>query len=307
MHASVLFNFIWNKLVTLLFPLLSFFCGLALASVSFQVRLRTVLSAVLAKLLIPLVIIYNMVFYQEGQLALVGLSILAAILLYACYVMLFHDRLQALCASYTNIGWLGLPIAMAIFGSEVSGAMIALYIGGSLFGNVWAVSAVSSASPPLQQVIKKVLLSPPVIALVIAAILRFCNIHQLTQHTEIDGVYLIAKWAMSFAGMCVLGMWLRHTRVAAQDLIRSSQIALFKLLCGVVFCLWVYLFISDVAVHSAITVIFLMFCLPPAANIVALETHYQGTGTSAKYIAAGTIVSCVLILIYAVIWHIWGA
>ena len=38
-----------------------------------------------------------------------------------------------------------------------------------------------------------------------------------------------------------------------------------------------------------------MFCLPPAANIVALETHYQGTGRSAAYIASGTIVSCVLL------------
>ena len=39
-----------------------------------------------------------------------------------------------------------------------------------------------------------------------------------------------------------------------------------------------------------------MFCLPPAANIVALETHYQGTGRSAAYIASGTIVSCVCVL-----------
>lgn len=289
--------------MTLIFPLLSFFCGLALASVSFQAKLKTVLSTLLAKLLIPLVIIYNMVFYQDGQLALVALSILAAILLYASYVGLFHDRLQALCASYTNIGWLGLPIAMAIFGPEVSGAMIALYIGGSLFGNVWAVSAVSSTSQPFLQVIKKVLFSPPVTALLIAAILRVLQLHQLTEHVLIDHVYSVAKWGMSFAGMCVLGMWLRHTRVSTPDLILSSKIALFKVLCGLLFCALVYWFVPNTAVHSAISVIFLMFCLPPAANIVALETHYQGTGTSAKYIAAGTIVSCVLILVYAVIWH----
>lgn len=289
--------------MTLIFPLLSFFCGLALASVSFQAKLKTVLSTLLAKLLIPLVIIYNMVFYQDGQLALVGLSILAAILLYASYVGLFHDRLQALCASYTNIGWLGLPIAMAIFGPEMSGAMIALYIGGSLFGNVWAVSAVSSTSQPFLQVIKKVLFSPPVTALLIAAILRVLQLHQLTEHVLIDHVYSVAKWGMSFAGMCVLGMWLRHTRVSTSDLILSSKIALFKVLCGLLFCALVYWFVPNTAVHSAISVIFLMFCLPPAANIVALETHYQGTGTSAKYIAAGTIVSCALILVYAVIWH----
>lgn len=291
--------------MSLIFPLLSFLCGLVLASVPMQAQLKTVLSTLLAKLLIPIVIIYNMVFYQNGHLALVLLSVVAAIGLYLVYTRLFHDRLQALCASYTNIGWLGLPIAMAIFGSEVSGAMIALYIGCSLFGNVWAVSAVSSTAQPIVEVMKKVLLSPPVIALCIAALLRGLEVHQLSEHRWIDGGYLIAKWGMSFAGMCVLGMWLRHTRVTVSDLLQSSKIALFKLLCGAVFCVLIYFFIPNQALHHSIAVIFLLFCLPPAANIVALETHYQGTGTSAKYIAAGTIISCVVISIYAMTWHVF--
>jgi hypothetical protein len=50
---------------------------------------------------------------------------------------------------------------------------------------------------------------------------------------------------------------------------------------------------------------FLLFCLPPAANIVALETHYQGTGTSAKDIASGTIVSCVVVMLYGVVLHLF--
>jgi len=29
-----------------------------------------------------------------------------------------------------------------------------------------------------------------------------------------------------------------------------------------------------------------------------LETHYQGTGDSARYIAAGTMVSCAMIVLY---------
>ena len=45
------------------------------------------------------------------------------------------------------------------------------------------------------------------------------------------------------------------------------------------------------------------FLLPPAANIVALETHYQGTGYSAKYIASGTIASSILIGVYGVVVH----
>ncbi len=291
----------------ILFPLFSFLCGLLLASVKTQAKLRVILSNILAKLLIPIVIIYNMVFYKEGQLALVGLSILAAIMLYVFYVLLFKDRLQALCCSYTNIGWLGLPIAMSIFGAEVSGAMIALYIGGSLFGNIWATSAVSQTIQAPWLVIKNLVRSPPVIALLIAAVLSGLGVDQMKQHVLIDHLYLAAKWAMSFAGMCVLGMWLRHTRIGVADLIQSSKIALFKLLCGIVFCSLIYLLIDNSAIHQAIAAIFFIFCLPPAANIVALETSFQGTGRSAKYIAAGTVVSCVVIAIYAGLWQVFGA
>ncbi len=58
-------------------------------------------------------------------------------------------------------------------------------------------------------------------------------------------------------------------------------------MCGVA-----YRFLPIPNVNQYIGVMFLMFCLPPAANIVALETHYQGTGRSAAYIASGTIMSC---------------
>lgn len=287
--------------MSLLFPLFSFVCGLLLASTPYATLIKTRLSSLLARGLIPIVIIYNMVFYREGSMSLMLLSLGSAILLFSFYSMLFKDRLQALCFSYTNIAWLGFPVAIALFGPEVSAPMIALYIGGSLFGNVWAVSAVSSTPQALFSIIRKVIQSPPVIALGIALLCRLLQVQNLQQHQWIDGIYNLAKWGMSFTGMCVLGMWLRHTRVAKQDLIDSSKIALLKMLCGAVICALVYVFFPIPNLPHAIAVLFLLFCLPPAANIVALETHYQGTGTSAKYIAAGTMVSCLIILLYALV------
>ena len=67
--------------------------------------------------------------------------------------------------------------------------------------------------------------------------------------------------------------------------------------------MWINLFIHSYSKNQYIGVMFLIFCLPPAANIVALETHYLGTGESARYIAAGTIVSCILVFIYGSILH----
>lgn len=67
-----------------------------------------------------------------------------------------------------------------------------------------------------------------------------------------------------------------------------------------------YRYLAIPHIEQYIGVMFLLFCLPPAANIVALETHYQGTGTSAKYIASGTIISCAVVSIYGLLLHVFA-
>ena len=100
-------------------------------------------------------------------------------------------------------------------------------------------------------------------------------------------------------------MWLQQTKVYKKDLLRSSRVAALKLSCGVVLCGLTYWLIPIANIEQYIGVMFLLFCLPPAANIVALETHYQGTGTSAKDIASGTIVSCVVVMLYGGVLHLF--
>lgn len=290
--------------VSALLPLLGFFSGLILANSSFSPQLRAVFSAFLSRLFIPIVIIYNMVFYQAGSLSLMLFSFFSAILLFFIYFLLSKDRLQALCFSYTNMAWLGFPIAIALFGEEISSAMIAIYVGGSIFGNVWAVASVSTTPLALGDMFKKVLKSPPVVALLLAALFRVLQLQTLEDHQWIEAIYQFSKWGMVFTGMSVLGMWLRKTKVHWVDLIYSFKIALLKVFCGLVFCSFAYYFLAIANIHEYIGVMFLLFCLPPAANIVALETHYQGTGVSAKYIASGTIVSCVICVLYGAVVHL---
>ena len=288
--------------MALVLPILAFITGFLLAQLSITETIKPVLSAWLARLLIPVVIVYNMVFYQPGSMSLMLFSFCSAFLLFFAYLVFSKDRLLALCASYTNMGWLGFPFAMALFGPSASATIVALYIGMSLFGNAWSVTAVTTTPQSKLSILKKVLSSPPCISMFCAIVLRILGVQHI-EHPAIHWVYEVAKFAMTFAGMCVLGMWLRRTKVGIDDLIYSTKAQLFKLICGVVLCGLSYRFlpIPDIAQH--IGVMFLMFCLPPAANIVALETHYQGTGRSAAYIAAGTIVSCVCIAIYAVFLH----
>ena len=292
--------------MALLFPVLSFICGLILANSKFSATLKSWLSLLLARLFIPVVIIYNMVFYKSGSIALILFAFFSCFILFFIYLKLSKDRLASLCFSYTNMAWLGFPIAIAIFGIENSMAMIPLYIGVSIFGNSWAVTSVSSAPQSRLELLKKMLQSPPVIALMISGALRCFDVQHFQNDDWVNWMYTAAKWSMSFAGMCVLGMWLRKTKVYLDDLVISSKLAVLKILCGVVLCTLAYLFLPVPHIHEYIGVMFLLFCLPPAANIVALETHYQGTGISAQYIASGTIVSCVVCVIYGVVVHILG-
>ncbi len=289
--------------MALLFPVLSFICGLILANYNASNFLKSWLSLLLARVFIPIVIIYNMVFYKSGSIELILFSFFSCFILFFLYLKLSKDRLASLCFSYTNMAWLGFPIAIAIFGAEHSMAMIPLYIGVSIFGNSWAVTSVSSAPQSKASLFKKMLSSPPIIALIIAGILRCFDVQQFQNELVVEWIYTLAKWCMSFAGMCVLGMWLRKTKVYLEDVLISAKLAVLKMLCGLVLCTLAYFFLPISHIESYIGVMFLLFCLPPAANIVALETHYQGTGISAKYIASGTIVSCVVCVMYGVVIH----
>ncbi|NNH79181.1 permease [Acinetobacter sp. ANC 5380] len=290
--------------MALFLPLFGFLCGWGLASTQFSAALKPLFASLLARFFIPVVIIYTMVFYQAGSLSLMIFSFVVAIFMFYAFHFIFKDKLRALCVSYVNLAWLGFPFALALFGPEISAAMVALYVGGSIFGNIWAVTAVSLEAQPFSTMIKKVALSPPVFALLIALICRIAGLQHLQQHDWLDIIYSFAKVGMSFTGMCVLGMWLRHTKVHVEDLLRSGKIFLIKIIVGVVICSLTYFFIPIPNIENYIGVMFLLFCLPPAANIVALETHYQGTGTSAKYIASGTIMSCVVVMLYGVILHL---
>lgn len=287
-----------------LLPIFGFLCGLGLASISGTSALKSIFSSMLVRCFIPAVIIYNMVFYQAGSLALMLFSFSVAIIMLYLFRWILKDNLRALCVSYLNLAWLGFPFALALFGPEISAAMVALYVGGSIFGNIWAVMAVSTEKLPWSSVAKKVAMSPPVFALMIAGFCRLIGLQHLEDHQLLDLLYQAAKIGMSFTGMCVLGMWLRQTKVQWVDLLNSSRIYAMKLAVGAVICSLTYWLIPIPQIEKYIGVMFMLFCLPPAANIVALETHYQGTGVSARYIASGTIMSCVVVTIYGLILHL---
>jgi malate permease and related proteins len=290
--------------MALILPLIGFLVGYL--GVEKLKPIRPFLAASLARVLIPGLIIYNMVFYQQGSLWLVGLSFIASIIFYAFFYVLRQDKLQALCLSYLNGAWLGLPFALAVFGTQASNTIVALYIGGSLFGNICAVMAVSQDKQSTGFIIKNVLQSPPVVALTIAAVLSFWDFSTYQQHEVVEILYGLNKFLVTFTGMCVLGMWLSKVKIHLGDLLLSIQLILTRMLVAIFICVAAYLILPIPHLALTYAVIFMFFCLPPAANIVALETYYQGTGYSAKYIASGTIASALIIALYGIFIHSLG-
>ncbi|CAM4214706.1 AEC family transporter [Acinetobacter pragensis] len=287
--------------MALILPLVSFLIGFFGAEA--LKPFRALLAALLARLLIPVIIVYNMVFYKQGSLWLIGFSFISSLIFFGIFYALNRDKLRALCFSYLNGAWLGLPFALAVFGPNASSTIVALYIGGSLFGNICAVMAVSEAKQDLKFIVKNVLLSPPVIALSASAVLSFWDFSAFEHHPAVQWAYALNKVLVTFSGMCVLGMWLSKVRIGWQDLQRSLLLIGGRMILSIFLCLGAYALLP--IPHAALTyaVIFMFFCLPPAANIVALETHYQGTGHSAKYIASGTLASAMIIAVYGLAVH----
>ena len=140
--------------MALILPLLSFLIGYW--GVQYLKPVRPLLASLLARVLIPVLIIYNMVFYQEGSLWLIAFSFFCSCVFFALFYFILKNKLRALCLSYLNGAWLGIPFALAVFGPQATSTVVALYIGGSLFGNVCAVMAVSEARQDSGYILKNV-------------------------------------------------------------------------------------------------------------------------------------------------------
>lgn len=288
--------------MALLLPFIAFLIGYG--GVQQLQRLRPIMAMLLARLFIPVLIIYNMVFDQEGSFWLIGFSIACSILFFTFFYVLEKNKLTALCFSYLNGAWLGFPLTLAIFGPPASGIVVALYIGGSLFGNVCAIMAVSDQPQNLHRLLKNILFSPPVMALLIACILSYFDWQAYQAQAWLIGAYDLNKILVTFCGMCILGMWLSQVKIAWNDLKDSLLWMGLRSILAALLCTVAYFFLPIPHSNLTYAVIFMFFLLPPAANIVALETYYQGTGHSAKYIASGTLVSALFIMLYASLLHV---
>lgn len=293
MGCSVQLSRCKGNIVTIFFPLIYLMAGWLVGKTALD--LKTAASWVLTRIAIPIVIVFNIsTRFSSMSTVIIATAICMLAMLVACRFIM-RDPVRSLCFSYLNIGWLGLPVGSALFGNDAATIIIAAYVGSSIVGNSVGAGMLSGSKLNLL----KLLRTPPVLALIAgAALIPFSQ--DVTRWCA--GLYDISKFMMSFLGMAVLGIWLSKTTLSASDLrretgpflIKSGVMAiLISLLVGLASLLH-YRLIADNA-----ATLYLFCLLPPAANIIVLETHYLGTGESAKLITCGTCISIIAISLYA--------
>ncbi len=313
----------------IILPLLYLGAGFGLATLlpeHWGNRLKESASALLTRWIIPAVIIYT-VATSRPELFFVAASTMVLMLLgVLCAGRITGAPVQQLAFVYLNAGLFGIPVVAGFWGEEAVRVYIGAYIGNSIMGNILGTSLlrggvwVGSGADPrtedgnapdtratrsrggtLRRVLRGLRTSPPVIAVVIG-LLSLPAGPFLSQHGA--GFYRVLTWVFSFIGMIVLGMWLGAAKLHRADLTRAAGWALLR--AGLVsvynigvlaLARWAHdmagMHFDQLLAHPQ--VLFLLAVLPPAANIVILETHYRHEGTAAPVIAAGAVVSVGLI------------
>ncbi|ADU71455.1 AEC family transporter [Pantoea sp. At-9b] len=279
--------------MTIFVPLIYLFAGWLMGKTAWDVK--TAASWLLTRVTIPIVIIFNISTRFSSMSTIIIATAICMLLMLMASRYIIRDPIKSLCFSYLNIGWLGLPVATAMFGNEAATIIIAAYVGSSIVGNSVGAGMLSGHRFNLVKLVQ----TPPVLALIFGAVLIPFN-QQIT--LWFSGLYDVAKFLMSFLGMAVLGIWLSKIALTWQDLRQEIRPYLIK--SGVMFILISLLLMlartCDFRLIAENPATLYLFCLlPPAANIIVLETHYLGTGRSAKLITCGTCISIIALSLFA--------
>lgn len=278
-------------------------------------------SALLTRWIIPTVIVY-IVATSRPELFFMAVSTMVLMaLLVRCAAFFTNDPVQRLALVYLNAGIFGIPVVASFWGEEAVRLYVGAYIGNSVMGNILGTSLMrreantdgltTSRSKPTRKavthkaavgaVLRSLLTNRPIIAVAIGLI---CLPAGPFLNTHAAGIYRLITWVFSFVGLMVLGMWLSTARLHRTDLTQALRWAVLRVVLVSVYSVGILTAAHWMHTHTGVhleqllahpQVLFILGVLPPAANIVILETHYRHEGTAAPVIAAGAVVSVGLI------------
>ena len=280
-------------------------------------RLKESASALLTRWIIPTVIVYIVATSRPELFFMAASTMVLMALLVRCAAFFTNDPVQRLALVYLNAGIFGIPVVASFWGEEAVRLYVGAYIGNSVMGNILGTSLMrretntdgltTSRAKPTRKavthkaavgaVLRSLLTNRPIIAVAIGLI---CLPAGPFLNTHAAGIYRLITWVFSFVGLMVLGMWLSTARLHRTDLIQALRWALLRVVLVSVYSVGILTAAHWMHTHTGVhlnqllahpQVLFVLGVLPPAANIVILETHYRHEGTAAPIIASGAVVS----------------
>lgn len=304
----------------MILPLLYLGVGFGLATLlpeHWGNRLKESASALLTRWIIPTVIVYIVATSRPELFFMAASTMVLMALLVRCAAFFTNDPVQRLALVYLNAGIFGIPVVASFWGEEAVRLYVGAYIGNSVMGNILGTSLMrretntdglttSRAKPTRKAVTRKaavgavlrsLLTNRPIIAVAIGLI---CLPAGPFLNTHAAGIYRLITWVFSFVGLMVLGMWLSTARLHRTDLKQALRWAVLRVVLVSVYSVGILTAAHWMHTHTGVhldqllahpQVLFILGVLPPAANIVILETHYRHKGTAAPIIASGAVVS----------------
>lgn len=280
-------------------------------------RLKESASALLTRWIIPTVIVYIVATSRPELFFMAASTMVLMALLVRCAAFFTNDPVQRLALVYLNAGIFGIPVVASFWGEEAVRLYVGAYIGNSVMGNILGTSLMrretntdgltTSRSKPTRKavthkaavgaVLRSLLTNRPIIAVAIGLI---CLPAGPFLNTHAAGIYRLITWVFSFVGLMVLGMWLSTARLHRTDLTQALRWAVLRVVLVSVYSVGILTAAHWMHTHTGVRleqllahpqVLFILGVLPPAANIVILETHYRHKGTAAPIIASGAVVS----------------
>lgn len=280
-------------------------------------RLKESASALLTRWIIPTVIVYIVATSRPELFFMAASTMVLMALLVRCAAFFTNDPVQRLALVYLNAGIFGIPVVASFWGEEAVRLYVGAYIGNSVMGNILGTSLMrretntdgltTSRAKPTRKavthkaavgaVLRSLLTNRPIIAVAIGLI---CLPVGPFLNTHAAGIYRLITWVFSFVGLMVLGMWMSTARLHRTDLTQALRWAVLRVVLVSVYSVGILTAAHWMHTHTGVhleqllahpQVLFILGVLPPAANIVILETHYRHEGTAAPIIASGAVVS----------------
>ena len=299
----------------MILPLLYLGVGFGLATLlpeHWGNHLKESASALLTCWIIPTVIVYIVATSRPELFFMAASTMVLMALLVRCSGFFTNDPVQRLALVYLNAGIFGIPVVASFWGEEAVRLYVGAYIGNSVMGNILGTSLMrretntdgltTSRTKPTQKaavsaVLRSLLTNRLIVAVAIGLI---CMPTGPFLNTHAAGIYRLITWVFSFVGLMVLGMWLSTARLHRTDLKQALGWAVLRVVLVSVYSVGILTAAYWMHTHTGVhldqllahpQVLFILGVLPPAANIVILETHYRHEGTAAPVIAAGAVVS----------------